>query len=95
MRVELRETGSIRVSAAKEDVIELLQRSVRPSAVRGDRVEAPDRTYVVRERVDGTQVFQVRHESAPLATATRDRAALRTEVQADLYELQRALDMVR
>lgn len=93
MRVELRETGSIRVSAAKDDVLDLLRRNLRSSAVRGDRVEAPGVAYVVREHVDGTQVIQVRHESAPVATATRDRAALCTAVEADLYELQRALDV--
>lgn len=95
MRVELRETGSIRVSARKDEVLAVLKRHVRGAAVRGDRVEAEGTSYVLRDMPEGTQVIHARHESAPVPLATRDRAALRQAVQADLFELARAFEVQR
>ncbi|HVM44615.1 MAG TPA: hypothetical protein VM582_01670 [Candidatus Thermoplasmatota archaeon] len=95
MRLDLRETGSIRVSARKEEVLEVLRRYVRDGDVRGDRVEARGNTYVVRESDGGTQIVHMRRESAPVAAASRDREALRKAVQADLYELRRVLELNR
>ena len=93
MRVELRETGSIRVSARKDRVLEVLQRHVLDGAMRGDRIESASNTYVVREREDGTHVFHMRRGNAPVALAGRDREALRQAVAADLFELQRVLEI--
>lgn len=93
MRLELRETGSIRVSAGKDRVLDVLQRHVRDAAMRGDRVESPDRTYVVREMADGTHVFHARRGSVPVTASAREREALRTAVQADLFELRRVLEI--
>jgi len=93
MRVELRETGSIRVNARKERVLEVLQGHVLGGAMHGDRIESASNTYVVRESAGGTQVFHLRRESAPVALAGRDREALRQAVQADLFELARVLEI--
>ena len=93
MRVELRETGSILVSARKERVLEVLQRHVHDGAMRGDRIESENNTYVVREGDDGTHVFHLRRGSAPMALAGRDREMLRQAVKADLFELRRVLEI--
>lgn len=93
MRLELRETGSIRVSARKDRVLEVLQRHLRDGAMRGDRIESPGNTYVVRENEDGTDVFHARRESVPVTATSRDRDALRQAVQADLFELRRVLEI--
>lgn len=93
MRLELRETGSIRVNARKDLVLEVLQRHVRDGAMRGDRIESPGNTYVVRESDAGTEVFHARRENVPVTATGRDREALRQAVQADLFELRRVLEI--
>lgn len=94
MRVELRETGSILVKAGKDDVMDVLRRVVKDgSVVAPGRLVGARSTYVVRDAPDGTQVFHMRSENAPLPTASRERETLRRAVQADLFELQRVLDL--
>ena len=94
MRVELRETGSIVLPAAKAEVLELLQASVQGAAfVSPDRLEGDGSVYVLRELAAGTQVIHARTGSASVPRATRDRAQLRRTVESDLFRLQRLFDV--
>lgn len=89
MRVQLRETGSILVSADQKEVIDLLERVVGGSRVGPDRVEGSSGTYVVRPSSNGTQVIHARRGDASLALATREREELRSAVASDLFAIQR------
>ena len=95
VRVEIRETGSIRVSADKDRVLDVLRTHVRGADVHGDRVDAPGGAYVVREGSDGTHVYHLRRERTGVATAQREREVLRQAVKADLFELRRMLEISR
>jgi len=93
MRLDIRETGSIRVPADKERVLEILRAHLRDAAIRGDRIDTSTGAYVVRAASDGTRIYHSRHEKAPVTLAGRDRETLRRAVQADLYELRRVLEL--
>lgn len=93
MRVNVRETGSIRVRARETDVLEVLTRSLRGAAVTSPgRLEVPGSTYIVRADGNGTHVIHARTGTTGLARAVRDREEMRRSVQSDLFELQRLLD---
>lgn len=89
MRVQLRETGSILVSASEDDVMRLLERVVDGTRVAPDRVEGLSGTYVVRPGENGTQVIHARRENVAVARATRQREELRSAVASDLFAIQR------
>lgn len=89
MRVPLRETGSILVSASEDDVMRLLERVVEGTRVAPDRVEGRSGTSVVRPNANGTQVIHARQGEAGVARATREREELRSAVASDLFAIQR------
>lgn len=89
MRVALRETGSILVSASEQDVMELLERLVDGHRTAPGRVEGLGGIYVVRPSANGTQVIHARRGEAGVAMATREREELRSAVASDLFAIQR------
>jgi len=89
MRMPLRETGSILVSAEKDDVLSLLERVGGGTRVGPDRIEGLGGTYVVRPTAKGTQVIHARRGEASVTTATREREELRSAVASDLFAIQR------
>lgn len=93
MRVALRETGSILVRAPRDEVMDVLRRSVLDAAqVAPDRLRAPASTYVLRETRDGTQVILARSEDAQVPSRAQ-RDDLRREVESDLFRLQRLFEV--
>lgn len=96
MRLELRETASIRVSARKDEVMDVLERRLRGSArTAPDRIESDRSTYVVREDAPGSgaQVFHMRRERATVGATGRGREELRRAVRSDLFELQQLFSL--
>jgi len=94
MRVQLRETGSILVSAQKDRVLDVLRRVVQEGSFTApDRLEGDGSTYVVRESPRGTQVFHMRSGASSVPAAGREREELRRAVRSDLFELRRVLDI--
>ncbi|HUR68386.1 MAG TPA: hypothetical protein VM370_04010 [Candidatus Thermoplasmatota archaeon] len=89
MRVQVRETGSILVSARKDEVLSVLQRVVREGAwTAPDRLEGAGFAYILRDAPAGTTVIHARAGSAAVPRATREREELRREVESDLFRLR-------
>lgn len=94
MKLHLRETGSVLVRARKDAVVGVLQGAQDAGTlVSPDRFESPGRAFVLRDTPRGTQVFLVREERGAVATASRERAELRRQVQSDLFDLERRLEI--
>lgn len=94
MRVAVRETGSVTVPAAKDEVMELLRHTLQGAAQTApDRIRAAESTYVVRETENGTQIILARREDLPVPLGNGPRSQLRRGVESDLFRLQRLFDV--
>lgn len=101
MRVPLRETGSIVLQAPRDEVSDLLERQLgrepgfrrsaqRIEAGRGDEMQ----TFVLFDAPEGrTRVVHARTEKATFGNLNRPREELREAVEAELFRLQRMLEM--
>lgn len=94
MRVQLRETGSILVPAHKDEVMEVLQRTLQDGALTApDRIEGRGGTYILREGRRGTQVIHALQGTASVPLATRGREDLRRAVESDLFRLKQLFEL--
>lgn len=90
MRVQLRETGSILVSASEPEVLDVLARHARGATlVSPGRIASAESTYVVRGVGARTQVIHARTNASALPRVARDREQLRQAVRSELFDLQR------
>ncbi len=98
-----RETGSVTLPASRDKVFEIVRDQLDPASTvtttgheRVDLIRGSDRsTFVLRDVPGGTRVFHARVERPGLRSLLGPRDELREAVEADLFRIQRLVDLTR
>lgn len=92
---QIRETGSIVVSAPRERVFAHLRARMagEPGLHEGaDRLDGRARSFVLRDAPGGTRIIHARSRESAFVPSWRGRDELRAAVAAELFDLQRAVE---